>query len=155
MIAFANFVSRYLYVIPIIILIYVWSGRTPLTRWLIFMRVITISLVAGILVFVSDKYLVGAKPYIYHAITNITKHPIVPGSFPSHHTILTYSSALLVLPFSLPWGILSLIIAVLISASRIAIQLHFAIGVWGGMLVALLGNIVALLLFPGDKKINS
>lgn len=146
------FAAKYLFILPILILIYVWGASNPHDRYLIVIRAAVTAGVAIGLVYLSGHYIPETRPYIAQGVSALITNPPTDNSFPSDHTTISFCAALLVLPFSLPLGAISLVAAALVGTARVFALVHTPIDIIGGIGVAIIASGLAFLFFPGARK---
>lgn len=72
-------------------------------------------------------------------------------SFPSGHTIASFEAATMILLHNKKWGIPAMILAILISFSRMYLFVHFPTDILAG---AILGILIAVSVYYGFSKID-
>ncbi len=142
------FGARYLFIVPMLILIYTWWTQNSHIRWLILMRTLIAALVAVLLVYFAGDLFPEVRPYITNHTQALLTNPPSDNSFPSDHSVVSFVIALIVLQFSYPLGAISLIIAGLVGYSRVVAGVHYPVDVFGAIVIAVISVEPANLLFP-------
>lgn len=70
-------------------------------------------------------------------------------SFPSGHSLASFEAAVMIFLHNKKWGAISMVLAVLISFSRMYLFVHFPTDVLGGII---LGTLISLAVYYGHKK---
>ena len=73
-------------------------------------------------------------------------------SFPSGHTLASFEAAIMIFLLNKKWGIPAIILATLISFSRMYLFVHFPTDILAG---AILGTVISIGVYYGSKKIEN
>lgn len=98
-------------------------------------------LISFLIVTIFRKIINRKRPYESMDINPLVKHK-QGESFPSRHTVSAFAIALVCLNVNLPFGIIMLILAVIVSASRILCGVHYISDVLSAIVIALLINLI-------------
>ncbi|WP_455684265.1 phosphatase PAP2 family protein [Thomasclavelia sp.] len=98
-------------------------------------------LISFLIVTIFRKIINRKRPYESMDINPLVKHK-QGESFPSRHTVSAFAIALVCLNVNLPFGIIMLILAVIVSASRILCGVHYISDVLSAIIIALLINLI-------------
>ncbi len=75
------------------------------------------------------------RPFMAHDV-NLLIGKLVDGSFPSAHTFLSFAMAFVIYFYNKKLGVILLILAALVSISRIYVGVHYPLDVLGGIILA-------------------
>ncbi len=142
------FGAKYLFILPIAILIYTWYTQNSQIRWLIIMRTLIAAIAAVLLVHLAIDLFPEIRPYLANHTSALISNPPTDNSFPSDHSVLTFTVSLIIIQFSIPLGLISLASAFLVGFSRVLAGVHFPVDIFGGLIIALVSVEPANLLFP-------
>lgn len=92
------------------------------------------------------------RPYWLDPSISILVPHLQDFSFPSGHTMVSFSGALSIFHYKKSWGIWALILASLIALSRIYHFVHFPTDVLGGILVSCISVVLATKLIHSFQK---
>lgn len=73
-------------------------------------------------------------------------------SFPSGHTLASFEAAIMILLHNKKWGIPAIVLATLISFSRMYLFVHFPTDILGGIII---GTMISIAVYYGYEKIKS
>ena len=73
-------------------------------------------------------------------------------SFPSGHTLASFEAATMILLHSKKWGVVAIILAILISFSRMYLFVHFPTDILAGLILGILNSVAV---FYGYSRIKS
>lgn len=146
------FGAQYLFILPLLIVIGVWVTNSPHDRYLLLIRTLIATALAVWLVTLTSAHFPETRPYLARHLDALITNPPTDNSFPSDHTTLSFTAALLVLPFSPILGAISLVLAGLVAVARVLALLHWPVDVLGGIGIAVISAGVAYLFFPGERK---
>ncbi|MHB1461293.1 MAG: phosphatase PAP2 family protein [Armatimonadota bacterium] len=111
-----------LFLVPPIALFVFWRASIEHRKTLL-LRGIIVLIIGVILAKLGGLAYYEPRPFVVNHI-----HPLIPhaddNGFPSDHTLAISAIALLLAPFSLPAGGVTLLIAVLVGISRMVCHLH-------------------------------
>jgi undecaprenyl-diphosphatase len=135
--ALVIFGAKYLIAVPVLVLLaYLFFSRGKKLRQLLWLSVLSLPAayalghLAGLLYSNPRPFVVGHfKPLIEHAANN---------GFPSDHTLLAATLAMIALYIDLRAGIFLWIAALLIGVSRVAAGVHHALDIVGAMAFAVI-----------------
>jgi undecaprenyl-diphosphatase len=138
------FTAQYGVIFCLLIAAYVWL-RLPWTRrFELAARALIGGAIGLALIALAGFLYYDPRPFAAHHGVALFAHPADNG-FPSDHATLTMFVALCVLGYSRKWGALLIVISLLISAARVAANVHSPIDIVGGVAVA---GLAALIAFP-------
>lgn len=72
-------------------------------------------------------------------------------SFPSGHTLASFEAAIMILLHNKKWGIPAIVLAILISFSRMYLFVHFPTDILGGIII---GTMISIAVYCGYEKIK-
>lgn len=98
-------------------------------------------LTSFLVVTIFRKIINRKRPYESMDINPLVKHK-QGESFPSRHTVSAFAIAFACLKVSLPFGIIMLILAIIVSGSRILCGVHYISDVLSAIFVAFLINLI-------------
>jgi len=108
---------------------------------------------SGLIVYYINKvigfYFFRERPYISLGFENLLGEVHPDKSFPSDHTSLAWTMALMVFLYNKKYGVFLLAIALLVSISRILAGVHYISDILGGIVV---GTIIALFVYWLTKR---
>ncbi|MFQ8705890.1 MAG: phosphatase PAP2 family protein [Thomasclavelia sp.] len=98
-------------------------------------------LTSFLVVTIFRKIINRKRPYESMDINPLVKHK-QGESFPSRHTVSAFAIAFACLKVSLPFGIIMLILAIIVSGSRILCGVHYISDVLSAIFIAFLINLI-------------
>ena len=139
--------AKYLYLAILVAAVIVWLRQSRPDKW----RMGTLGILAGILALVlvklAGKIYFDPRPFVVHHIHPLIAHAADNG-FPSDHTALTMTTALITYQFSKEWGIALASGSLLVGISRIAAQVHSPIDIIASIVIAAISVVLAKLATP-------
>ncbi len=147
----AVFAAEYMPVVVILVLVYLWIRKGDLTH-----DILLYSVYAGIIGLIIN-YLIGLvyfhpRPSLLHMGTQLFQYP-TDSSFPSDHTTLMVSIALMLLYFKETriYGVIILILGLIGGFARVFSGIHFPFDIFGSVIVAVISS---LLIFYFKERFN-
>ena len=139
------FGAKYLFLVIPVINLWVW-WQLPKERRLSFaVQVISAGVLALILAKVSGHFISSPRPYIAQHLT-----PLIAAStdngFPSDHTLLSATLALLVFMVRRPIGAVLLVLALCVGVTRVLALVHSPIDIVGSFGIALVAVLLSSLI---------
>tara|TARA_B100001971_G_C18123722_1_gene500829 strand:- start:16 stop:540 length:525 start_codon:yes stop_codon:yes gene_type:complete len=143
-----NFLATYLFWILVVLVIFI-SLKNHAPRFILFMYAATSGLIVYYINKVIGFYFFRERPYISLGFENLLGEVHPDKSFPSDHTSLAWTMALMVFLYNKKYGVFLLAIALLVSISRILAGVHYISDILGGIVV---GTIIALFVYWLTKR---
>lgn len=147
----AVFAAEYMPVVVILVLVYLWIRKGDRTH-----DILLYSVYAGITGLIIN-YLIGLvyfhpRPSLLHMGTQLFQYP-TDSSFPSDHTTLMVSIALMLLYFKETriYGVIILILGLIGGFARVFSGIHFPFDIFGSVIVAVISS---LLIFYFKERFN-
>lgn len=147
----AVFAAEYMPVVVILVLVYLWIRKGDRTH-----DILLYSVYAGITGLIIN-YLIGLvyfhpRPSLLHMGTQLFQYP-TDSSFPSDHTTLMVSIALMLLYFKETriYGVIILILGLIGGFARVFSGIHFPFDIFGSVIVAVISS---LLIFFFKERFN-
>lgn len=147
----AMFAAEYMPVIVILALIYLWIRKGDSTHDILLYGVY--AAITGLII----NYLIGLvyfhpRPSMLHLGTQLFQYP-TDSSFPSDHTTLMVSIALMLIYFKETriYGVIILILGLIGGFARVFSGIHFPFDIFGSVIVAIIST---LLIFYFKKRFN-
>lgn len=132
-IAITKYIPLIIFIIYPGIIIYLFITNNDLL-----LKTIIKPLSSFIFVTIIRKIINRPRPYTTMNLNPLVKKDKQGESFPSRHTVSAFAIALAALHVSLPLGILMLILAVLVSSSRVLCGVHYLSDVIVAIIIALI-----------------
>lgn len=134
--------AKYLVAVPVLALLayFSLSARRQKHR-LLWLTVISFPL-AYLIARILGHLFYSARPFVVGNFVPLIAHAADNG-FPSDHTLIAATIAMVVLYFDRRWGIALWIIAALIGASRVLAGVHHIVDIIGAMIIAVAAVIAA------------
>ncbi|WP_395140013.1 phosphatase PAP2 family protein [Armatimonas sp.] len=151
------FGAKYLFLIIPLVALWVWWQLLKERRLPFAVQAVCAGALALVLAKVGEHFITSTRPYIAHNLT-----PLIAASrdngFPSDHTLLSATLALLVLTVRRPVGAALLILALCVGVSRVLALVHSPIDIVGSFGIAVVGvllsSVVASRMSPTDKTLQ-
>lgn len=119
----------------LIVYTFFWHGD-------LFLKVLSVPAGVFVLVTVLRKIIKEERPYVRYGVASVFDKDAKPDSMPSRHTASAFIIALAMLSVNITAGIVYLIIALLISVSRLCAGVHYIKDVLAGAAIAIACGII-------------
>lgn len=123
----------------LIVFTFFWRGN-------LFLKVLLVPAGVFVLVTILRKIIKEERPYVRYGIAPVFDKDAKPDSMPSRHTASAFIIALSMLSVNTIAGIVYLIIALLISVSRLCAGVHYIKDVLAGAAIAIVCGIIFIFL---------
>lgn len=141
---FFIFGAKYLYLLPILILIWKIYSSENKTRVLIFtFSSLALTLILGKL---SSLFINNPRPFVVGNFRPLIEHAPDNG-FPSDHMLLVAAIAAIVTYLDRRLGLLLWLLAIIVGLSRIFVGVHHLLDILGSILIALISTYTIYSLF--------
>lgn len=148
------FAARYLFLLSVAIFIGVFILITrPEKRYFIKLSLLT-SIVSFALAKIASMTYYNPRPFVVERVSPLVAHGADNG-FPSDHTLLTITIAVIIFQFNKKLGIFLAIIAVLVGSARVLARVHHPIDIFGSVIVAILAIKIVVYIFKKIAARNS
>ena len=151
----AVFAAEYMPVVVILALIYLWIRKGDSTHDILLYGVY--AAITGLII----NYLIGfvyfhPRPSMLHLGTQLFQYP-TDSSFPSDHTTLMVSIALMLIYFKETriYGVIILILGLIGGFARVFSGIHFPFDIFGSVMVAIISTILIFYFRERFKPLNN
>lgn len=145
------FAAKYLFLLSMAIFIGVFILITrPEKRYFIKLSLLTAIVSVGLAKIASMTYY-NPRPFVVEYVQPLVAHGSDNG-FPSDHTLLTMTVAVIILQFNKKLGVFLAIIALIVGSARVLAKVHHPIDIFGSVIVAILAINISVYIF---KKITA
>ncbi len=128
--------AKYLYLVIILIAIVIFFKANRQDK----IRLIKLAVIAGplalIMVFISSHLFYDTRPFVAQNIQPLLPHSPDNG-FPSDHTLISMLVALSIYQVKKRAGILLIILAIVVGASRVLAYIHYPVDILGSIVIAM------------------
>lgn len=135
-VGFTKYIPVITFIIYPSVLIYLFITKDPLL-----LETIIKPLTSFLLVTIFRKLVNRKRPYEAMDIKPLLAHK-QGESFPSRHTVSAFAIALACLNISIPLGIMMLILAIIVSSSRILCGVHYISDIISAVIIALIITLI-------------
>ena len=136
------FCAKYLVAVPVLALLaYFFLGVKRRRHRLVWLTVISFPL-AYLIARILGHLFYSARPFVVGNFVPLIAHAADNG-FPSDHTLIAATIAMVVLYFNRRWGVTLWIVAALIGIARVLAGVHHTSDIIGSMLIAIVSVIAA------------
>jgi undecaprenyl-diphosphatase len=129
------YAAKYLIILPVLVLIWLAMRLDPKKRINLGWTMLMGALIAGILDKIGGMLFYDTRPFVSQHLTPLIKHAADNG-FPSEHTLLATTLAVVVGFYNRRLGWLLAAAAVIIGAARIAAHVHSPVDIMGSLAMA-------------------
>ena len=143
-------IAKYLYVVELLVFLIsatIWRKEEKL-------KVIKLMLLAaplaGVLVLLGSHFIYDPRPFVVENIKPLISHNPDNG-FPSDHTLLAMFTAFAAMVYNKKIGIILLILALLVGASRVMAKVHHPIDIIGSIFIAFVSITISYLILKKLK----
>ncbi len=141
------FLAAYLYLIVAVLALVAFLRATPDDRLkLVAMGLVALPL-AYILGVLGGLVISSPRPFVVGNVKPLIKSSTDNG-FPSDHTLLSMTLAMLILAVNRKWGLLLIVLAAGVGAGRVLAHVHHPIDVIGSTVIAAIAVAIAYFLEP-------
>lgn len=131
------FCAKYLFAAVILLYVLAVYQASKRDRKALVIAVVIAGITAVILDKLSGKLYYDPRPFVTHNVTPLIKHAADNG-FPSEHTILSMTIAILLFYYRRRLGALAIVIAYIVGVARIAAHVHSPIDIIGGIVIGII-----------------
>lgn len=128
------FGAKYLIFIFALVVIVVFTQMTAKTRWQFTTVVILAALAAIILSKLASVLYYHPRPFVVQNIQPLVPHAYDNG-FPSDHTLLASSLAVVIYFYRRRLGAAALVVAIIIGIARVLAHVHWPVDIIGGLII--------------------
>ena len=129
------FVAKYFFVISVVAVGVYWLLASKSVRWRLIWEMVIGGALAIALAKIGTHFYYDTRPFVSQHIKPLFSHAPDNG-FPSDHTLLTSFIGFTMLAYSRRLGVLLLLNALLVGASRVAAHVHSPIDIIGSFVFA-------------------
>lgn len=148
------FAARYLFLLSVAIFIGVFILITrPEKRYFIKLSLLT-SILSFALAKIASMTYYNPRPFVVESVSPLVAHGADNG-FPSDHTLLTITIAVIIFQFNKKLGIFLAVIALIVGSARVLAKVHHPIDILGSVIVAILAINIAVYIFKKIAAKNS
>ncbi len=148
------FCAKYLFLVPIFVYLIFLVKITIYTR----QSILKLSLIAFPLSILTAKtisrFFFNARPFALESVKPLFAH-VPDNGFPSDHTLLTATIAVVVFVYNKNLGIILFVISLIVGFSRVISKIHHTIDILGSCAIATLAVVVALIAVNKIKAIKN
>lgn len=137
--SFLAFAAQYLFLSIPLAIVLLWSKLPKERRVSYAVQAIATGMLAVALAQLSKHFIDSPRPFVVGHFTPII-HATADNGFPSDHTMLSATLAMLILLVNRKLGIAALGVALLVGVARIALGVHSPIDIVGSFAIALIAT---------------
>ena len=145
------FCAKYLFIASGLIALWVLTHESKLNRKTLMLRGIIVLLVGVALAKIGGALYIEQRPFVALHIAPLIPHNAENG-FPSDHALVTFGIAFLLMPFSLPAGLIALIVATAVSIGRVESYLHTPLDIYASIFFAAVASVLASKIVRTDRR---
>lgn len=147
------FCAKYLvFLIPLVWLYVFFKIEIKSRRQFILTTLLAVA-IAVILSKLAGKFYFHHRPFVMNNITPLVSHPNNNG-FPSDHTLLATTLALVITVYRKQLGVVALIVAISVGIGRVLADVHWPVDIIGGLMFGVIaaytGYYIVKKLFPSS-----
>jgi membrane-associated phospholipid phosphatase len=139
--------AQYLFIVPIFLLFFSWLKLKNDNKKIILYRALLVLFLGILSSLLAGWVFPETRPYIAQNIAPLISNPPHDNSFPSDHTLLTFSVSFLLLTFNPIMGIISLFLSLIVGICRVLAHVHYPQDIIGGIIIALIITSISNLIF--------
>lgn len=140
------FAAKYLFVLPVLILI-IFFLRKPRSAWKqMAIFAIPAGLLSLLLGFIANHLYVNPRPFVVDNFTPLIPHAADNG-FPSDHTLLVATIAMIGTLWNRKMGVVLWILALIVGLARVYVGLHHLTDVLGSIVISIIAVQALYLIF--------
>lgn len=148
------FFAKYLFILPLVIaLIAIFKAGSSIRHEIIKLIVVSFP-ISFILAKIGSHIFYNPRPFVSDHLQPLISHSADNG-FPSDHTLLAATLAIVFLAYQRKLGIFLLILSILIGAARVLANVHHPIDIIGSIIFAFIAVSIALIVLKRIKVINN
>lgn len=135
------FVAKYFFVISVVVVGVYWLRANRQIKFSLAWQIIVGGILALALAIAAGHLYYDTRPFVSHHLVPLFAHAPDNG-FPSDHALLTSFLGFTMLAYSRRIGIFFLVVALLVSAARVAARIHSPIDIVGSFVIAAVAVVI-------------
>jgi undecaprenyl-diphosphatase len=135
------FCAKYLFLVAILILGFVWLKATRAKKIELMGAVVITGIIAYALMKFAGWLYYDPRPFVTQHIKPLVAHGADNG-FPSEHTVFTMAISTVIYCYNKQLGVAAFIITLIVGISRVLAHVHLPIDIIGGVLIGVIAGVI-------------